>query len=348
MQDMGKLPSSKTPKNRLSLAMQIHQYKLCLKSPAFLGNATQDPQWRTPPVKALLRQWWRVAWAAQHQFPVDYQAMREEEAKLFGHAWLENDRNHAGESVAARKSSVRLRLLGQNKQAGWSKGSQIGVQPLSTGLDTSYAWFGLVKTKGKADRNAIKPAGPEGEQTLAIAAPDSAWPMLQEALNLIDAFGNLGSRSRGGWGALHLPEATSLSPADCLAYTRPLLKCLQTDWAMSLAQDAQGLCIWESRRTFSSWDKAMALIATERRDVRKSLGKELRFVLGEGGNERLPNPLRWKVVPAENDSVRVRVFAMPHAIPAGKGVSFQGNQLHDAWRQVCHTLDNNQNLRRWV
>lgn len=331
--------------------MQKNRFQLCLSSPAFLGNATQEPQWRTPPIKALLRQWWRVTWAAGHQFPVDFRTMRETEARLFGHAWLENDSIEDGaghiHAVAARKSSVRLRLE-PSGQAGWPKGTQDGVHPLSTGLSTSYAWFGLVNTKNKTDRNAIKPIPSEGHQSLAIAAPDSAWPELVQALSLISAFGNIGSRSRGGWGSLHLPEAKPLTPAECRALSRTLQQCLQTDWAMSLAHDAQGLCIWESARTYPSWDKAMALIATERRDTRKSLGKELRHVLGAGGNERMPNPLRWKIMPADNNTLRVRAFAMPHAIPAGKAAPLHSDQLLDVWRQVCRTLDNNQNLRRWA
>lgn len=41
--------------------MKTFRYRLIFSTPAFLGNASQQGQWRTPPVKALLRQWWRVA-----------------------------------------------------------------------------------------------------------------------------------------------------------------------------------------------------------------------------------------------------------------------------------------------
>ncbi len=36
-------------------------YTLKLATPAFLGGALQSVEWRTPPLKALLREWWRVA-----------------------------------------------------------------------------------------------------------------------------------------------------------------------------------------------------------------------------------------------------------------------------------------------
>lgn len=81
--------------------MKILEYTLRFDTPAFLGNAEQNAQWRTPPIKALLRQWWRVAYAAEKGFKVDPAAMRREEGLLFGNAWLEND---------YCKSRVRLRL----------------------------------------------------------------------------------------------------------------------------------------------------------------------------------------------------------------------------------------------
>ena len=39
-------------------------YTLSFNTPAFLGNADQQAQWRTPPIKALIRQWWRVVKAS--------------------------------------------------------------------------------------------------------------------------------------------------------------------------------------------------------------------------------------------------------------------------------------------
>jgi CRISPR-associated protein Cmr1 len=98
------------------MTMRELTYQVSFNTPAFLGNAEQQAQWRTPPFKALLRQWWRVAYAASKNFRSDVAAMREAEGKLFGHAWLEHDRNNQGEKIAARKSLVRIRL-GQ-----WSAG----------------------------------------------------------------------------------------------------------------------------------------------------------------------------------------------------------------------------------
>lgn len=39
--------------------MQKAVWQMDFATPAFLGNAEQRAQWRTPPIKALLRQWWQ-------------------------------------------------------------------------------------------------------------------------------------------------------------------------------------------------------------------------------------------------------------------------------------------------
>jgi CRISPR-associated protein Cmr1 len=41
-----------------SSRMVKQTYTVRFVTPAFLGNVEQQGQWRTPPFKALLRQWW--------------------------------------------------------------------------------------------------------------------------------------------------------------------------------------------------------------------------------------------------------------------------------------------------
>ena len=330
--------------------MHLCSYQLCFQTPAFLGNAQQQGQWRTPPIKALLRQWWRVAYAAQQNFNVDVAALRREEALLFGHAWLESDftidADGASRKTAARQSTIRIRLVpAETHKVAWSAGTQQGVQPMPTDLGTSYAWYGLVKRPDLPDRIGIKAGSAEGIQILSLAAPEAAMPQLEKTVSLIAAFGTLGSRSRGGWGSLHIHEAPSLSLAELHSHSRLIDMCLRSDWAMSLASDANGLCVWHSKQTFASWDKAMPFIAMARKYARGVLDKNLRVALGFAGAGRMPSPLRWKVIP-EGNALRVRVFAMPHAIPQGAGESLSFAQLEDAWRTVCAELDSAQNLQR--
>ncbi|MFV0476274.1 MAG: hypothetical protein ACK5ME_00365 [Parahaliea sp.] len=327
--------------------MKKLEYQLRFVTPAFLGDAEQSARWRTPPFKAQLRQWWRVAYAAQQSFKVDVAAMRHQEGLLFGHAWLEDDQNEQGNKVAARKSLVRIKLDGGGDS--WSLGTQKGVQPLPNNLDTSYAWFGLIKRgKGLPDRTGIKANQAESVRKLSLAVPDTEAKRLQEVISLIHSFGLLGSRSRGGWGALHVDDENTLAVGKMQRYARNIDDCLKEDWAMSLAKDTKGLCIWESSSTFDSWDKAMKFIAAERKKVRTALKqqKDLRPALGFASPGRMPSPLRWKVVAPEQGRLRVRVFAMPHSIPADGGKSLSQQNLHSAWHSVSRSLDSIQSLPR--
>jgi CRISPR-associated protein Cmr1 len=75
-------------------------YDLSFATPAFVGDAAQQAQWRTPPLKALIRQWWRVVKAPQVGFSVDGpDGLRAAENKLFGSA--SDNKSH--------QSLVRLR-----------------------------------------------------------------------------------------------------------------------------------------------------------------------------------------------------------------------------------------------
>jgi len=81
-------------------AVRILKYQLKFNTPAFLGDAEQNGRWRTPPIKALLRQWWRMVWAADHDYKVNITEMRREEGLLFGMAT----------DSESCKSLVRIRL----------------------------------------------------------------------------------------------------------------------------------------------------------------------------------------------------------------------------------------------
>lgn len=339
--------------------MKKLEYTVSFTTPAFLGNAEQQAQWRTPPFKALLRQWWRVVYAADHRFNVDLAEMRYEEGRLFGHAWLENDDDDEGRQVAARKSLVRIRLEHPNDDRDKARlvETQRGVTPLSEGLETSYAWFGLIRRGGgQPDRTAIKATDSnkatvsETTRRLHVAVPDEFAPTITETMRLIDAFGLLGSRSRGGWGALRVNGIDRMGREEMSRYTRPLDKCLDQDWAMSLGRNDDGLCVWQSNSSFDAWHKAMRVVAIERRLVRGELkgisGKDLRPTLGFATPGRMPSPLRWKIIPSENGQLGIRVFALPHKLPAESGKSIQGDLLRRAWQVVCNTLDQSQHVTR--
>lgn len=187
--------------------MKRLEYKIGFTTPAFLGNAGQQAQWRTPPFKALIRQWWRVLAAKECDY--DHRKLREKEGILFGNAWLKSP----NDELLHRKSDLRVRVIpwseGQLNSDGWPGGPMEQVPTTPDGKRSVradvYLGFGpVLPPSTKENRPKIALRG------LAIS-PDENMAQLQllftnETMNisgvvqLIAWFGTLGSRARNGWG----------------------------------------------------------------------------------------------------------------------------------------------------
>ena len=172
-------------------------YQVSFNTPAFLGNAEQQAQWRTPPFKALLRQWWRVVKAPEVGY--DYKQLLALENALFG---------SAGDDLDGGRSRVQLRL------SRWDAGTLTELPRMAThqhpevkrnGQDVPvgtavYLGFGPVTTHG--NRSAISPDVPP--VTLTLRCPASDADVLRKAMQLVAWFGTVGSRARNGWGSVQI------------------------------------------------------------------------------------------------------------------------------------------------
>jgi CRISPR-associated protein Cmr1 len=181
------------------MTMQELTYQVSFNTPAFLGNAEQQAQWRTPPFKALLRQWWRVVKAPDVGY--DHHELLRLENALFG---------SAGDDAGGGRSKVQLRLSAWDSgnltslphmvthQHSEVKNRQTGqLVPVGTAV---YLGFGPVTTSNM--RQAIAPDSPA--VTLKLRVPESEVDTLRKAMQLATWFGSVGSRARNGWGSLHI------------------------------------------------------------------------------------------------------------------------------------------------
>lgn len=347
--------------------MKQLEYLVRFTTPAFLGNAEQSGQWRTPPFKALLRQWWRVAYAADHRFSVRVDEMRHEEGMLFGHAWLEDDQDQRGQKVAARKSQVRIRL------DRWDGGKQTSWQALPTvehpevkfavGSDLYLGYGPLTLPKGvKTPTLKAHAAIQAGESaTLSLAVPEEHAPRIERALWLMNRYGTLGGRSRNGWGSFVLEPAgdtPALPTVLDATLLRPWRDALKLDWPHAIGVDDQGPLAWQTE-AFDDWKTAMRRLA----EIKIGLRTQFKFpdvtpphpqpldrhwlsypitrhsTNAWDRNARLPNSLRFKVCPAVNDSRQVVgvIFHVPCLPPP----SFAPNPtaIRGVWQQVHAFLD---------
>lgn len=352
--------------------MQTRRLQIQFHTPAFLGDANQSGRWRTPPFKAQLRQWWRVAYAAQQQFAVNVREMRDIEGRLFGHAWLENDKDDLGNKVAASRSQVRIRLSqwSEGKEKAWSsQDTQVHhpnvhdrdgrEKPVGAQL---FMGFGpLIFDRGTALKaNAAIQANEQAE--LTIAFPDHQAPLLDHALQLMDLYGTAGGRSRNGWGSYSLKRTDGQAMPVNATPSQPLAKCLRADWPHALGADSQGPQAWQTV-PHKDWAGLMKTLAQTKITMRTQFdfnsGKNASVpedrhwlsypvtnhsVASWDKNARLPNQLRFKIRPTADGQLIGIVFHMPHLPPADFQPAPQ--TLERIWRQVHHHLDQSTALKR--
>lgn len=340
-----------------------NELRIELLTPAFLGDAEQKGVWRTPPLKALLREWWRIVAAPEAGYR--HQALREQEGVLFGNAWLDS---------GATQSKLRLALAHWHEgKSGWEgrdpslthpevKNRNTGqAQPVGSQLYLGYGPLVYERGAGTAlKNNAALQAGDSNVLKLAWSEQETAIP---HVLQLIHWFGTIGGRSRNGWGSLEFAGQQALAKDDetLHAVLRPLADCLQRDWPHAIGQDKQGALIWESKKTFNTWQEAMRFLAQTKIGFRTSLGFstgkgssriEERHIIAYpvtnhdvrtwGGQARLANQLRFKLFRDSQQQLRARIYHTPHACPL-PGVTLDQQAV---WQKIHAWLDHNTELQR--
>lgn len=345
--------------------MKIYEWKMKFLTPAFLGNSEQKGQWRTPPIKSLLRQWWRVAYAKKQDFKPDLQRMREEEGRLFGNAWLAGD---------FQKSKVLIRL------DGWTEGKLTSWQPLPSiphpevrrhiGSDLYLGYGPLEFKKGvgpQLKKNAAIQEGESSNLSIAIRDNDNAIALLESAFWLMDRYGSVGGRSRNGWGSFHIePQSDTARAAvqKCVTPFRPWHDCLGMDWPHSIGEDQRGALIWQTKPE-ADWKKVMEKLARIKIGLRTQFifpnaqplhpSPEQRHWLSypvtnhdvipwKGLGLRLPNSLRFKVRRRQDGNLYGVIFHVPCLPPP----VFTPNPkvIKDIWSSVHGFLDGDNQLTR--
>lgn len=338
--------------------MQTAQFTVLLLTPTFLGDAAQAGAWRTPPFKALFREWWRIAAAPGHGY--DHRALRQSEGTLFGNAWLDS---------GATQSNVRLALKH------WDAGTMTAWEPndprephpevrdKTTGKSRPvgsqlYLGYGPLKFEQGTALKA-NPALQAGKtNTLSLAWPETETS-IPHTLQLIDWFGTVGGRGRNGWGSLSLnPEPLTARHPQLSSVLRDLRECLKLDWPHAIGKDTAGPLVWESAESFANWQDAMKFLARTKIGFRTHLKfpneptphrqAQDRHVLsypvtnhdvqGWSRDARLANQLRFKLFRDADKQLRARIYHTPHSSPLPMG---NLNQLA-VWQRIHRWLDDPQ------
>ena len=307
--------------------MITRSYTVRFLTPAFLGDAEQNGAWRTPPFKALLRQWWRVAMAAVCRFDVDI--LRKREAALFGSA-------ADGEGT---RSLIRIRLSrwDEGKLTSWAGLESARIPhpevraPVGAHLYLGYGPLVFAHGGTVLKRKAAVQPGETAEFKLAF--PGEYTKILDMALRLMDRYGTLGGRSRNGWGSFSLISLNGTPPFPEVqdgGFVRNWKDALSLDWPHAIgATDGKPL-IWETD-AMADWKVAMKRLA----ELKIGLRTQFKFPNAQpphtaplqrhwlsypvtkhttsawDRNARLPNSLRFKVRHGADGKLHGVIFHIP-------------------------------------
>lgn len=346
--------------------MLTRHYTLRFTTPAFLGNASQSGQWRTPPIKALLRQWWRVAYAAGQPGAVSVSALRNAEGRLFGMAADDSD-------GGSRKSLVRIRL-GHWNHGGLTDWHGLDRQrvvhrevkaPVGAQLYLGYGPLNFANGQTALKARAALQAKEQASLQIAFPSGDQA-AQLQQALWLMQHYGTLGGRSRNGWGSFSLTPADTTTPAldspQGGAFCMPWRQALEADWPRAIGSDEHGPLIWHTE-ALADWPAVMRQLA----EIKIKLRTQFVFpdtrpphpqplprhwlsypITGHATsawdrNARLPNSLRFKIRESLQGKLRGVVVHLPCLPPP----AFKPDRraIEAVWLRVHQHLDQS-NLQR--
>lgn len=349
-------------------------YQVSFNTPAFLGNAEQQAQWRTPPFKAMLRQWWRVVKAPEVGY--DHRQLLGLENDLFGSA-LDGEKSS--------RSKVQLRL------SAWDLGPMADLPRMATHLHPEvqrngqavavgtavYLGFGPVTTTGS--RKAIAPE--TAPVYFKLRVPTAEVPGIRKAIQLAAWFGTMGSRSRNAWGSLHIEGEGLLGWAELcdskLAEQSALRSVpsalgdrLASEWPHAVGMCADGRpAVWrvvagstlkEGKTAyvgFENWNQVMEQLAALKIGFRTQfklnsgaphIRVEDRHVLaypvtnhGLAGlpNARLASQMRFKVAKAKDGKYFGLITHLPCAMPQAffERSSVRPPEIQDqiaVWQQV--------------
>jgi CRISPR-associated protein Cmr1 len=331
-------------------------YTVRFLCPAFLGNAEQSGQWRTPPFKALLRQWWRIAYAADHGFSINTDDMRVAEGQLFG---------AAAEKESSNSSRIRVRLdkWEPGRMKFWQSVGNVThpeVGQIDGGL---YLGYGPLTSRTALKAGAAIQAGESATLRLALSPSvgDEERARIAEALALMNLYGTLGGRSRNGWGSFAL-EPSGGYPALPLSldqsFLHPWREALGLDWPHAIGQDSKGPLIWQTEEAFSDWKAAMRRLAAIKIGLRTQFKFRdeksphpgpnerhwlsypvTRHAVAQWGNSRLPNSLRFKLRGDRGDPIQLRslIFHVPCMPPSV--FKPDSRAVQRIWERVHQFLD---------
>ena len=339
------------------------RFKVEFLSPTFLGGADQEAELRSAPFKNLLRQWWRVV-----NGTLTTTELRKEEGSLFG--------NVLGEESAC-SSQVRFHLVPEESFKLSNEMKSIGTLqhpevkkngkfiPVDRLLYLGYGPVSLERKEGKLVLTSKRYIQPGSTVSFMLYVPKHKKNIFNYVMNMINAYGAIGSRSRNGYGSLSVSDENENSVHDiCPIYhvDEIFSQDDNKEYPHGLAKDGKGILCWEYSEKTKDWKDIFGYFSDVYMRARTQFPfkshhvLEPRHILGYpagtkhavnnwGGNSgRMPSQLRLMVKRKSTGQLVGRIVHLPHKLPKPWNKKL-GSEL-EIWQHVHEFLDNQQELKR--
>ena len=170
-------------------------------TPMFLGGADGHGELRAPPLKNALRYWWRLTMG-----DISGDELLSKEQKLFGGVKDEASRSLVDIVVSGDVKTD----IGRDINIGFKENPEANNRNVSL---AAYLGMGPVHFSGSIEK---KPILPGQKFDFSVTYPQDHEEEIMDALSLFAVFGSLGSRSRNGWGGIHLVPAPKNTPFESM------------------------------------------------------------------------------------------------------------------------------------
>lgn len=232
-------------------------------TPMFLGNASQEAEWRAEPFKGLLRYWWRIAQPSRGTGDIKWDDLQKSESQVFGTAG--DDNNSGG------KSKVDVSIVSSSKPSPPTQfeGNIPIIHPETTFKPDSLSYLagmGLIekdwKTKITKTKTTFFSDGSKFD--LGLEAPDLFRQQIETTLALLQVFGTIGGRSRNAWGSFSILKGGLVTEGVLEELNKNTIDWklgFNHDYPNCLGKDDKGPLLWRTKAPRNDWQGAMADLA---------------------------------------------------------------------------------------
>lgn len=256
-------------------------------TPTFLGGADGNAEIRTAPFKTGIRYWWRVLYGAKYGNKI-----KEVEDEIFG--------------STDKASNVQILFSGMNKniptmKEGFPIGKKINVTskgktfPINILDYLAYGKYEYVKGNGNVYNSTYIVPGSRIKVSVLIKKTEFDSE-IKDALKMFILYGNVGSRSRNGFGSMDTSD----------------LKCIKFSKNVKLSDVKEFPVLSKQTRTFRTkqgydkWEDALSELGIIYKEARNSL--ESRHSYEKRGLVSRPIEVKGESIPDNIKKGRIPKF----------------------------------------